>query len=121
MAERLVSEINTIKYRDEATKEIDKIIQNEIGIMKEGTEESFASRTCEIEKLQKKRQDQLSRIEKGMKNLHDMLREHMSEEMKCSNNSDSTEDENENDRTLSSVVKAASLLSQFWTVVSRLK
>ena len=53
-----------------------------------------------------------------MKNLHDMLREHMSEEMKCSNNSDSTEDENENDRTLSSVVKAASLLSQFWTVVS---
>ena len=62
-------------------KEIDKILQNEIGIMKEGTKESFASRACEIQKLQQERQDKLSRIEKGMKDLHDMLREHMSEEM----------------------------------------
>ena len=115
-AEKFVNEINRIKYRHEATKEIDKILQNEIGIMKEGTKESFASRTCEIQKLQQERQDQLSRIEKGMKDLHDMLREHMSEEMN-SDSSSSTE-EDENDRTLSSVVKAASLLSQFWTVVS---
>ena len=92
-AEDFVDDMNRSKYRDEASIKMKDILQNEIGIMKDATEESLTSRTREIESLLQKRRGTLSRMKSDIHNLHDILFEYMREEIKSCGGSDSGRDD----------------------------